>query len=136
MSDSQHPDRETITLSFPVNAAYVSAARLTASSIANRMGFDIDEIEDVKAAVSEACTYLIKKNAPGGDGVFGVDFQLEGGELEIHITSGSFLAVTAGDGDMGLMMIKALMDQLTLEPAESGKTVIVMRKTHKPVLFE
>ena len=43
---------ESVELTLPINAAYISAARLTASSIANRLGFGIEEVEDIKTAVS------------------------------------------------------------------------------------
>ncbi|WP_044298812.1 ATP-binding protein, partial [Clostridioides difficile] len=42
------------------NPDYVSIIRLTAFGIANKMGFPIDDIEDIKVAVSEACTNAIK----------------------------------------------------------------------------
>ncbi|WP_290459833.1 ATP-binding protein, partial [Romboutsia ilealis] len=42
------------------NPDFVSIIRLTTSGIANKIGFSIDDIEDMKVAVSEACTNAIK----------------------------------------------------------------------------
>ncbi|HHV60553.1 MAG TPA: anti-sigma regulatory factor [Clostridiaceae bacterium] len=53
-------EADTIEISLPFKAEYVSVARLTASAIANRIGFNIDEIEDVKVAVSEVCNKMVK----------------------------------------------------------------------------
>ncbi len=50
---------ENITLSLPSKAEYVSVARLTASVIANNMGFNIEEVEDIKVAVGEACNNAV-----------------------------------------------------------------------------
>src|SRR6056297_1468251 len=48
-----------IDLSIPSNPEYVSIVRLTASVIANSIGFDFEEIEDIKVAVSEACNNVV-----------------------------------------------------------------------------
>lgn len=51
---------ECIELVLPFKAEYVSVARLTVSGIANRIGFDIEAIEDIKVAVSEVCSKLVQ----------------------------------------------------------------------------
>ena len=43
---------EKIELRLPFKAEYVSVARLTASGIASRIGFDIEAIEDIKVAIA------------------------------------------------------------------------------------
>jgi serine/threonine-protein kinase RsbW len=52
---------DEINLKLPAKPEYVSVARLTTAAIANRLGFSIDEIEDLKVAVSEASIYLINQ---------------------------------------------------------------------------
>jgi len=120
---------ESIELSLPVNAAYVSTARLTASSIANRQGFDIDEMEDIKAAVSEACTYVIRKSHGGGSGLFRLVFDIGDGFVAISLSSDNANG-TADDEEMSILMIKALMDD-TVVKADGGRLSIQMRKTHQ-----
>ena len=51
---------ETIKMEISANPDFVSIIRLTTSGIANKIGFSIDDIEDMKVAVSEACTNAIK----------------------------------------------------------------------------
>ena len=51
---------ETIKMEITANPEYVSIIRLTTSGIANKVGFCIDDIEDLKVAISEACTNAIK----------------------------------------------------------------------------
>lgn len=48
-----------ITLSIPAKAEYLVAVRLVAGTLAGQAGFDVDEIEDVKTACSEACLLLM-----------------------------------------------------------------------------
>jgi serine/threonine-protein kinase RsbW len=124
-------DEECIKLSFPMNAAYVSSARLTASSIANRMSFEIDEIEDIKTAVSETCTYLLK-TLPATIGCnFDIIFYLRAEEMEIHLVVNALPA--APSDDMSLTMIKALVDEFTI--SDEGPVTVVMVKKRKESIF-
>ncbi len=124
---SSEKGAETIQLTLPLNASYVSAARLTASSIANRMKFDIDEIEDVKAAVSEACTFIIKKITGS---YFTIFFNIQSNILTINLCVCASAMPETDDDEMSLLMIKALMDELNIERI-NGNVNINMLKTHK-----
>jgi serine/threonine-protein kinase RsbW len=123
---------ECIKLSFPMNAAYVSSARLTASSIASRMGFEIDEIEDIKTAVSETCTYLLKTLLAKTESNFDITFYLRDDEMEIHLIVSAL--PTGHSDEMSLMMIKALMDEFNIN--EDGPIIIKMLKRHKESIFD
>jgi anti-sigma regulatory factor (Ser/Thr protein kinase) len=48
-----------VSLTVPMRAEYVSIARLTAAGVANRVGFDIEAIEDIKVSLSEVCNRII-----------------------------------------------------------------------------
>ena len=48
-----------VALTIPMRAEYVSIARLTAAGVANRLGFDIEAIEDIKVSLSEVCNRII-----------------------------------------------------------------------------
>ncbi len=56
-------DAEKIELILPFKAEYVSVARLTASGISSRIGFDIETIEDIKVALSEVCNKLVTQGS-------------------------------------------------------------------------
>jgi len=129
---NESPEQDCIQLSMPLNAAYVSAARLTASSVANRMGFSTDEIEDIKAAVSEACTFVIKKAAAEPSGNFLIQFHMNSEMMSINIETDGQLRQEPEE--MSLIMIKALMDKLDIK-AEGEKTVLFMTKGHNENLF-
>ena len=130
--NNQNEEQDCIQLSLPLNAAYVSAARLTASSVANRMGFSTDEIEDIKAAVSEACTFVIKKAPVVPAGNFLIQFHMSGAVMSIHIeTNGS---LNQEPDEMSLIMIKALMDQMEIK-TEKEYTILFMTKNHNDSLF-
>ena len=110
-----------INLTLPVDAAYVSTARLTASSIANRMRFSIDEIEDIKAAVSEAGTYIIKNYSTGQNGNLDITFNLKQCILEITIKVDKPSKISDNNNDdMSRIMIKALMTQMGRKPSQKN----------------
>ena len=123
---------ENIELSLPVNAAYVSAARFTAQSIAGRIGFDAVEVEDIKTAVSEACTYIIKKLIVA-DTAFKITFMLELDYIEIHLSCGA-TGEKNDETDYSMPMVRALMDNVRTELKE-GLFELVMTKKHKTTDF-
>ena len=48
-------NNDSILLKIPNKPDYISLVRLTTSSIANKLGFDFDTIEDIKVSIGEAC---------------------------------------------------------------------------------
>ncbi|MDO5026783.1 MAG: hypothetical protein Q4E50_03005 [Tissierellia bacterium] len=51
-----------VELKIPSDPQFLQAIRLTTSSLANKIGFDIDEVEDLKVIISEIVTYVIPLN--------------------------------------------------------------------------
>jgi len=124
-------DEDIIELGLPINPAYVSTARLTASSIANRMGFNIEDIEDIKAAVSEACTYLIQLDK-SIQNMFNIQFIIKSNALDIMLTAEKikFDNIYEEDG-LGILMIEALMDYISLSSKDDANINIFMSKKLK-----
>ncbi|HHW68249.1 MAG: serine/threonine-protein kinase RsbW [Epulopiscium sp.] len=133
MNNPKNPsaNQDVIELGLPLNPAYVSAARLTASSIANRMGFDIEDIEDIKAAVSEACTYLIKQYQLDRDGqsTFKIQFMIKEEGLEIQLTTRRFKKSSGQEEDgLGILMIEALMDFISISNKDDDTHIVMLKK--------
>ena len=55
---------DVLKFSVPVKPEYVRMIRLAVSSLANCAGLDIEAIEDIKVAVSEACTNVVRHSMP------------------------------------------------------------------------
>ena len=53
---------DIVRLSVPARPDYILAVRLAVSAVAERVGFDIEDIEDLKVASAEACTLLLAAN--------------------------------------------------------------------------
>jgi hypothetical protein len=50
---------EEIKMSFPADTGYISTIRLAVSGVAGKLDFALDEIEDLKSCVSEACLLIL-----------------------------------------------------------------------------
>jgi len=59
--------RPDVELRLPVDSAYVSVLRATTVSLAARMDFTIDDIEDLRMAVGEACSLVLPLADDGAD---------------------------------------------------------------------
>ncbi len=55
------PDRADVELRLPANSAYLSVVRTTATGLAARLDFTIDDIEDLRMAVGEASAIVLDK---------------------------------------------------------------------------
>jgi serine/threonine-protein kinase RsbW len=129
--------KEAINLSLPSKPEYVSIARLTASYIANQMGFDVEIIEDIKLAVGEACNNAIIHS--GSEETYKIEFLNLTNELKIEIkdhgkgfSMDNYKKPNADDlqeNGLGLFIIKSLMDQVDIESFEGRGTKIIMSKT-------
>nr|PZN11379.1 MAG: hypothetical protein DIU64_02990 [Caldicoprobacter oshimai] len=53
---------DSVYLKVPAKPEYMLVIRLTTSAVASRAGFDVDEIEDIKLAVSEAGTFMMNED--------------------------------------------------------------------------
>jgi serine/threonine-protein kinase RsbW len=129
---------DIISLTLPNAPEYVSIARLTLSGIANRMGFNIEDIEDLKVAVAEACTNAIKHGC-GNDCNYSIEFSVLKDKLRIEIRDGGegfdYDKLKEPDltkpreGGLGLFIIKTLMDDVEIfNNNKSCGTRIIMYK--------
>jgi len=51
----------------PAEGAYLSVLRTAAAGLAARLDFTLDEIEDLRIAIDEACAMLLNQAIPGTD---------------------------------------------------------------------
>jgi serine/threonine-protein kinase RsbW len=56
---------EHVTLTVPATPDYLRLARLASADAASRAGFDYEEIDDLRIAVTELCHLLIGADAKG-----------------------------------------------------------------------
>ncbi len=59
--------KDTVVLRLPAQGAYLSVLRTATASLASRLDFTIDDIEDLRIAVDEACAMLLSQAIAGAD---------------------------------------------------------------------
>ena len=61
---SSGAERDIVSISLPAIGAYLSVLRTATAGLAARLDFTLDDIEDLRIAVDEACAMLLAQAAP------------------------------------------------------------------------
>lgn len=107
---------DNIQLILPFKAEYVSVARLAASGIGSRIGFDIEAIEDIKVAISEVCNKLVSIGSSVSD-CYKIVYSVSGKCLKVTYLCDdpSIKCVFRNESDaLAVHIINALMDEVEL----------------------
>lgn len=72
---------EQVSIEIPASPVYVGVVRLVASGLASRLEFTWDDIEDLKIAVDELCSYLT--GTRGREGTLEIRFAVLEDGIEI-----------------------------------------------------
>lgn len=138
MADKIEDKFDYIKLSIPNKAEYVSVVRLTTSAIASRMGFNIEEIEDIKVAIAEACTNTLEHGSIGEKENLDIDFDIYLDKLVITVKDAGegfnindvkdLTVEELGESNLGIFIINSLMDDVNLIKDNGKGTEIRMTK--------
>lgn len=110
-------------LKIPGNPKYVGVVRLAVSGLASRLQFTYEDVEDIKLAVAEACARAITHG--------------HGQEISIECRAmPNFLALSISDQghgpqddeDLGIFLIRSLMDEVKFEVLNGQGSRLSMRK--------
>jgi len=77
------PD-DVVVITLPADSAYLSVLRTATAGLAARLNFTIDEIEDLRIAVDEACAMLLPQAVSGAD--ITCEFRLEDGSIRVGVS--------------------------------------------------
>lgn len=116
---------ELVSLDIPAQPAFVGVARAVVATVATSVeGIDDDRLDDLRLAVSEACTNAVDGNRDGrrrvvlrcvlGDGAF---------EVRIEDAGDGFSAETIAEGGWGLQLITALVDDVAFSRQDGGSAI-------------
>jgi serine/threonine-protein kinase RsbW len=83
MPQSQDRPRADVELRLPADGVYVSVVRTTAAGLAARLDFLIDDIEDLRIAVGEACAMVLPE--ADADSELVCSYFLEPGRLTVEV---------------------------------------------------
>lgn len=117
---------DPISLKIPSRAEYVMLARLVVSQVGQLAGFDAEDVYDLKLAVTEAATNVIRHAAVD---YFDIEYRVSPGIVEITVSDagGGFEVENlnedpGGQGGFGLSVIRNLADEVLLDSTAGGGT--------------
>jgi serine/threonine-protein kinase RsbW len=132
----QTEEVDIVDLRIPCKAEWVALARLSVAAVASRLNFSIDEIEDIKLAVAEACTNAIQH--AHGSPFIEIKCEAVTGNLRLsvrdygrgthpeHIHSRDLTDERVGG--LGVFLIRSLMDEVEYDVQPDQGTLLVMVK--------
>ena len=102
----------SVDLSIPVRADLVVLARLAAATLASRVGFGVEDIEDLRLAVEELCLSLV--GSGDDDGRLHLNYECDGDAITVtcrYEADGAPSGSRRGTADdLSLRILDALVD--------------------------
>ena len=132
------PTDDIVELKIPARAEWVAVARLAVAAVASRLRFSVDEIEDIKLAVAEACTNSIQHGSDADR--IEITTEITRNEVRVSVRDrsvGHKLESVEKDAgfaegrrteELGVFLIRALMDEVTYRVDAREGTELVMIK--------
>ena len=114
-------DRPHVELRLPADSAFVSVLRTTSAGLAARLDFTLDDIEDLRMAVGEACAIVLSGASEGGD--LCTEFWLEQRTMTIRVSAASPEVALDPEGDFAWQVLTTLASEADLEQADGRLTV-------------
>ena len=85
-ADREKP-QDHVTVCMPAEGAYLSVLRTATAGLAARLDFTLDEIEDLRIAVDEACAMLLSQAIPGTNLECAFDLGAEEMTITVSVTA-------------------------------------------------
>jgi len=109
------PTEDAVRLRVPAALEYVRLVRLTGSGVASRLGFDIEEIENLRVALDELASIVIDFAAAGE---LEITFFTTDTELRIMGRAPVADGVEVGVEELTAQILKAVIDDYELGSAD------------------
>ena len=131
---------DQLQLAIPAEPGYIAMSRMFAAAVARHYGADEDVVEDLKVAVSEACTNSVKAHREGGTTEpiqlrarqvdDAIEFQIVdsgiGIDPDLQAAADSAITPAAGlyEGSLGLTLIRSLFPSAEIVRNEDRGTTV------------
>jgi len=118
--------RDHVTIRMPAEGAYLSVLRTATAGLAARLDFTLDEIEDLRIAVNEACAMLLAQAEAGA--TLECDFTLSPDTMTIAVSAPSTLGRPPAKDTFAWTMLSALAGSIDSHVGPGDMVTIVLRK--------
>lgn len=123
-----------IRLTLPARPENVGVVRHVVGALSEALDLPAALTHDIRLAVTEACTNVVRHAYAGGEGPIDVTVQLHEDSLEIVVSdrgNGLGASVDATGPGLGLPLIAAVADGLEIGGAESGSHLRMRFRQHR-----
>ena len=121
--------QDLVTVRLPAEGAYLSVLRTATAGLAARLDFTLDEIEDLRIAVDEACAMLLSQAQPGGS--LECAFALDRDMMTISVSAQCLAPEPPASDTFAWTVLSALAGSVEAHVGPGDLLTIVMRKTRE-----
>jgi serine/threonine-protein kinase RsbW len=94
---------------------------MTTAGLAARLDFTLDDIEDLRMAVGEACALVLQDATP--DGWLSAAFELREGVLAVRVAADSDAAEGPDTESFGWQVLSALTGDLEVDQSDAQRAI-------------
>jgi serine/threonine-protein kinase RsbW len=123
--EASPPPEDRVTLRIPAESAYLAVVRTTTVGLASRIELTLDEIDDLRIAVGEACAILLDRALP--DSELTCEFQLDPSCIQLTVRVPTKDGRLPAQGTFAWAMLSELAGEVAAA-RDSGTIGIVLRK--------
>ncbi|HZR52876.1 MAG TPA: anti-sigma factor [Streptosporangiaceae bacterium] len=118
--------RDHVTVTMPAEGAYLSVLRTATAGLAARLDFTLDEIEDLRIAVDEACAMLLAEAIPGTS--LKCAFDLDSDQMTITVSVVAAQPRVPAKDTFAWTVLSALAGTVDSQLGPDDQVSIVLRK--------
>jgi serine/threonine-protein kinase RsbW len=124
--DAARETKDHVQVCMPAEGAYLSVLRTATAGLAARLDFTLDEIEDLRIAVDEACAMLLPQAIPGTNLECGFDLGAE--EMTITVSVVAAQPRMPARDTFAWTVLSALAGTVDSRLGPDDQVAIVLRK--------
>lgn len=118
--------QDQVSIRLPAEGAYLSVLRTATAGLAARLDFTLDEIEDLRIAVDEACGMLLAQAPP--DASLECDFTLDEDRMSVAVSAASRHGQPPARDTFAWTVLSALAGSADAWVGPDGKVTVLLRK--------
>lgn len=118
--------RDVVTVRLPADSAYLSVLRTATAGLAARLDFNLDEIEDLRIAIDEACAMLLAQAVPGTD--LTCEFELTDDAISIGVSVLTVDGRQPSRDTFAWTVLSSLAGDVDAEVGADDRVTIVLQK--------
>ena len=118
--------RDVVVLRLPAAGAYLSVLRTATASLASRLDFTIDDIEDLRIAVDEACAMLLTQAMSGAD--LECRFELTADTIDVAVSVLTLDGQEPSRDTFAWTVLTALAGEVDSSVDADNRVTLVLRK--------